>query len=345
MCSNDYMGLARKGREWFGEFIERFGVPPMTSSASRLLASDQEAYEMLENYLAEAYGREALLFNSGYHANVGLISALNIPGTLWLTDKLIHASAIDGIRMAKAEFKRWNHNDIAMLRRILEKEHDSYDRLIVVCESIYSMDGDKAPIAEICRLREQFPKMLVYVDEAHAVGCTGPKGLGECAALGLVPQVDFLVGTLGKAVASSGAFVVTTPEMKRYLVNTARSLIFSTALPPANALWSLFMLEKLAGMDAGRRRLQELSAKFKRTVEDITAMPNPSDSAIVPLITGDAAKVVEISRRLEEDGILALPIRRPTVPPGGERIRFSLHASLTDRELERIENVLREIVS
>ena len=341
LSSNDYMGLARRAPEWREEFLDRFGAAAMTASASRLLAADQEIFSRLEEYLALAYGRPALMFNSGYHANVGIVSALDIPGTLWVTDKLIHASAIDGLRMAGADFKRWKHNDTAHLRRILEQEHDRHDRLIVMCETVYSMDGDMAPLREIAAMKREFPKMMLYADEAHAVGAFSEQGLGLSEELGLTGEVDILVGTLGKACASVGAFAVTSPLIRDFLVNKARSLIFSTAIAPANAAWSLLMLEKLREMNPLREHLKRISEQFRNGIEEITGTPNPSRSAIVPLLTHDAARAVSMSQALEREGISALPIRRPTVPPGGERIRFSLNASLTGRDIDFILEKIR----
>lgn len=343
LTSNDYMGLASMAGEWLDEFMCRFPRVPMTASASRLLAGNQQIFAELEKWLTYEYGKPALLFNSGYHANVGIVSALNIPGTLWAADKLIHASVIDGLRLAGAESLRWRHNDTAHLSAILKRNHDRYDRIIVVCESVYSMDGDIAPLLEIAALKREFPKMMLYVDEAHALGVFGPRGRGICAALDMLHSVDILVGTLGKACASSGAFVIADDEFRDWLVNSSRSLIFSTALPPACAAWSLLMLEKLAVMHNEREHLAKISSRFRCGLEQITGQPNPSQSPIVPMLTGDAAKAVALSKRLESKGILALPIRRPTVPPGGERIRFSLHAGLSTEDIDRILNIIRAI--
>lgn len=340
---NDYMGLGNRGAEFAGEFRARFGNVAMTSSASRLLASDQSVFRMLEDYIENLYGNPALMFNSGYHANVGLVTALDSSGTLWATDKLIHASVIDGLRMANAHSLRWNHNDTAHLRKLIERNRGKYRRIIVVSESVYSMDGDIAPLSELVKLKKEFPEVMLYIDEAHALGCFGPRGAGLCAEMGLSAEIDILVGTLGKAGASAGAFAVVSSTMRDYLVNTARSLIFSTALPPANAAWSLLMLEKLAGMDAERRHLAFLSRKFREGIEKITGKPNLSGSAIVPLLTGSAARAVEISGELEKRGVLALPIRRPTVPEGGERIRFSLNATLTPDDISRTLRIISEI--
>lgn len=338
---NDYMGLGARSEEFMEEFRKRFPLVSMTSSASRLLATDQDVYAELERYLANAYGKPALLFNSGYHANTGTVSALNIAGTLWLTDKLIHASVIDGIKLAGAECRRWAHNDVAKLRKLVERFYDDYERLIVVCESVYSMDGDMAPIEELVALKREYPKVMLYVDEAHGLGCFGPHGLGVCEEKGVIDDIDILVGTLGKACASSGAYVVTTPLLHDFLVNNARSFIFSTALPPACAAWSLLMLEYLSGMASEREHLARISNMLREGLEEITGMPNPSRSAIVPLMIGDASMAVEVSRRLEQEGVLALPIRRPTVPEGGERIRFSLHAGLSFGDVAKILNSIK----
>jgi len=342
LSSNDYMGLARRAAEWKDEFHDRFGDIAMTASASRLLAADQIIFHQLEEYLTQAYSRPALMFNSGYHANVGLITALDIPCTLWVADKFIHASAIDGLRMAGAEFKRWKHNDTAHLRRILEQEHDRHDRLIVLCESVYSMDGDMAPLSEIVAMKREFPKMMLYVDEAHAVGVFGERGLGVAEEFGLTDEIDILVGTFGKACASVGAFAITSRLVRDFLVNKARSLIFSTAIAPVNAAWSLLMLEKLRDMNPLRSHLKRVSTLFRKGIEEITGEPNPSRSAIVPLMTHDAERAVAMSQALEREGISALPIRRPTVPPGGERIRFSLNASLTERDIALILDKIKK---
>lgn len=334
LTSNDYMWLAQRAEEWREEFRLRFPDVAMTSSASRLLASDQAIYDKLESYLSDLYGKPALLFNSGYHANTGIISALALSGTLLVTDKLIHASAIDGVRLGKADCKRFAHNNMEQLGRILEKEHSYYERLIIICESVYSMDGDLAPLEEMVALKKRYANVKLYVDEAHAIGAIGPKGAGVCASLNLCEDIDIIVGTFGKACASQGAFVALSEMLRTYLINTSRSFIFSTALPPINVAWSLLMLEKLADMDEERKRLKELSVTFRRGLEQITATSINLESAIVPLPTGNAEKAIALSKALESDGILALPIRRPTVPPGGERIRFSLTANLTDAQIK-----------
>lgn len=340
LCSNDYMGLAAKQADFIPEFLASFPHLSMSASASRLLAGEQNIYSLTERLLGELYGKSALLFNSGYHANVGIVQALNREGTLWLTDRLIHASAIDGIRLARAEFKRWHHNDAGHLRRIVESEAARRDRIVILCESVYSMDGDIAPLREIVAIKRDYPNVEIYLDEAHSFGVMGEGGLGLARQLNLVNEIDYLIGTFGKGCASVGAFVVASDSAIKYILNTARSFIFSTALPPVNVAWTKFMIETLLLMDQERFFLKNLSEYFRNGIEKISGQPNCSQSQIVPLITGDSSEAIRISNHLKEKGIIALPIRRPTVPPGGERIRFSLNANLN---VEAIDYVLEEI--
>lgn len=344
LVSNDYMGLRDYAAEMQREFMTEHGGLPLSASASRLLATDQESFESLERFLGELYGRAALLFNSGYHANVGVVGALNVPGTLFAADKMIHASAIDGLTHRDCEFVRWKHNDTASLRRILERNSRKYERIVVMAESIYSMDGDIAPLHELVELRREFPDIILYIDEAHGFGVRGERGLGLCEEAGLIDEIDIIMGTLGKAAASAGAFVITSSLLRSLFINSARSLIFSTSLSPLQAAWSELMVRELTAMSVRRAHLHEVSKRFRDGIERITGKATASCSQIVPLITGDAAKAVELSSRLEKHGILALPIRRPTVPPGGERIRFSLHAGLTEEHIDDILKIIERIL-
>ena len=212
-----------------------------------------------------------------------------------------------------------------------------------MAESVYSMDGDIAPLEELVALRREFPEIMLYIDEAHAFGVFGEKGLGVAESLGLIDETDIIVGTFGKACASSGAFVSTSATLRDYLVNAARSLIFSTAIPPVCAAWSLMMTEILEDMSDERARLAEISTEFRGIIEDITGKECVSRSQIVPLMAGDATKAVKMSHRLGEQGVIALAIRRPTVPPGGERIRFSLNAGLSDSDIHKVADIIRKL--
>lgn len=342
LVSNDYMGLAARCHEFIDEYRSRFPDAQMSASASRLLQRRQKYHTALESILDGLYGRRTLLFNSGYHANVGALSALSVPGSLVVSDKLSHASMIDGIRLGFGESARFAHNDMEMLRHILEKKHAGYRQTVIATESVFSMDGDLAPIEELIRLKHEFPGTLLYVDEAHGFGVFGKRGLGLCEELGLSDEVDILVGTFGKAAAGSGAFLATSGQLHDYFLNASRSFIFSTALPPAVMAWNRLMVEKLVDMDGERRHLHRLADWFRRELNRITLSQNISGSQIVPVFAGSADRAVALADSLRMAGIDALPIRRPTVPAGGERIRLSLSARLSEDDLRPVLCVLRD---
>ena len=344
LSSNDYMGLRFRETELKNKFADKFQSASMSSSASRLLSVDQHAMSGLENLLETLYGRPAILFNSGYHANVGIIQALAIPNTLFVGDKLIHASMIDGIRLSGTGFRRFPHNNIAALQKTIAKEAGNFDRIWILTESIFSMDGDMAPLEEIVALKNEYPNVRLYLDEAHGFGVRGDKGLGLAEELNLLSEVDILVGTLGKAAFSAGAFAMASRKMIDYMRNCTRSLIFSTALPPINAEWSRLTIEMLMAMNAERLGLKTISRTFRDALRRHGLDVPEGDSPIVPWLIGDAEKAVEYSRRLREKGILALPIRRPTVPPGGERIRFSLNAALGMEDIDRVTSQVISIL-
>ena len=344
LSSNDYLGLADSDdlrREFFDS--AEWSNLALTSSASRLLAGSQSIYTRLENTLAELYGRPALLFNSGYHANTGIVAALaGAPRTLIAADRLAHASIIDGITLSRAPFTRFRHNDLAHLERILEKECHNYDRVLVITESVFSMDGDSADIEALIDLRERFPKMLLYIDEAHAIGALGRKGLGLVADSDRAGKVDITVGTFGKACASAGAFAAVSSEVKSYLVNRARSLIFSTALPPINIAWTDYIIRRIASMDDKREHLRRLGDYLHTILAPLSPHHNIEPSHIQPLVVGDPHRAVALSERLLKHGFKVLPIRVPTVPRGTDRLRVSLSAALTINDINRFGLALHE---
>lgn len=336
LTSNDYLGLALRD-DLRDEFMAQYHsgkFPALTSSASRLLASCQLEYREFESLLAEIYGREALVFNSGYHANTGIIQAIADKRTMVIADRLVHASIIDGIRLSGARFTRFPHNDFDRLERAIEAVPDDADRILVIVESVYSMDGDRADIDRLIDIRRADGRVMLYVDEAHGVGVEGPAGLGLVAASKAPAEVDIVIGTLGKALASSGAFALTGDIVKQYLVNKARSLIFSTALPPACVAWSRFLFGKMMGMDAERATLRRHAERIADAIAAATGCRGVV-SHIQPLVIGNAAATLQRSAELLREGVKVLPIRTPTVPPGSERLRFSLSASLTDADITR----------
>ena len=349
--TNDYMGLAADATlqaKFFADPIS--ATVPLTSSAARLLAPRQIEYTNLEVFLSLLYKKRrgtdtaALIFNSGYHANTGLISSIADRDTLIVADKLVHASIIDGIVLSRAPFQRFRHNDFDHLEQIVSHKERDYKHILVIVESIYSMDGDQADMERLIALKRKYPNILLYVDEAHAFGVLGPKGLGLAAGSSSSGEIDIVVGTFGKAAASMGAFAITGIDMHDYLVNTARSFIFSTALPPLCAAWTRFTLGNLIQKDNRREYLQRLGVQLSEVLNRYTdhkVVP----SHIQPLIIGDPKKAVDLSRQLlSRYGIKALPIRKPTVPAGTERLRFSLSSAMLPRDIETLDKALGELI-
>lgn len=342
--SNDYLGLAKRRNEFAEEYHDAFGNLDFTSSASRLLARHQDIYVESEDYIGSLYEKNALLFNSGYHANVGAVSALaSLQGAVAIADKLVHASIIDGLKLSGSRFHRFPHNDMAALERLIERHAPEGSPVIIIVESIYSMDGDFAPLQELVELRRRHPGVFIYLDEAHALGVRGDRGLGLAEEMGLLPEIDLIVGTLGKALASSGAFIAASESVCEFLVNSARSFIFSTCLPPSSAAWSLLMMKKMTGMQAERARLEALSSRARRGLEAISGAPSAGRTQILPFMVGDATEAVMLSRKLRERGLNVLPIRHPTVPAGTERLRISLSAAHSESDIDLLIQALSEL--
>lgn len=339
LSSNDYLGLAndRKLRQEFRETLTTETFLP-TSSSSRLLTGNFSIYDRLEQQLADDFGTEAALtFNSGYHANTGILPAVSNTHTLILADKLVHASLIDGIRLSAAKCIRYRHNEYNQLERLLQVNHSEYERIIVVTESIFSMDGDEADLRELVRLKKQYPNVLLYVDEAHAFGVRGQRGLGCAEEQDCINDIDFLVGTFGKALASAGAYIVCRKVIREYLINKMRTFIFTTALPPVTVQWTSFMLERLAGFRQRHETLRFLSNQLREALKN-KGYDCPSTSHIVPLITGESCVAIRKAEELQRKGFYALPVRPPTVPEGTSRIRFSLTAEIRESEMEKLIN-------
>ena len=336
MSSNDYLGLASNEnlrQSFLQQYVDNF--PPFTSSSSRLLTGNFPIYTDLEQLIAQRFQREsALLFNSGYHANLGILPALTTTKSLILADKLVHASIIDGIRLSQCEFFRYRHNDYEHLKSLLEKNAGKFDRTFIVTESVFSMDGDVADLKYLVQLKKQFPDTYLYVDEAHAIGVYGKNGLGIAERANAIADIDLLVGTFGKALASMGAYVVCDKILKECLINQMRPLIFSTALPPFNVAWTHFIFAGLPQFSKERTHLEQLSAFLRQEVEHRTQIM-PSQTCIVPYILGENEATLAKAKDLQEQGYYCLPIRPPTVPKGTSRIRLSLTADMTMDEVKQ----------
>jgi 8-amino-7-oxononanoate synthase len=330
LCSNNYLGLADHPsvREAAAEAALAWGAG---AGASRLISGNMEPHQQLEERLARFKGYEsALLFGSGYLANLGAISALADRNGVVFSDELNHASIVDGCRLARAETFVYRHGDVEHLAWGLAEAGERAS--LIVTDGVFSMDGDVAPLEDLVRLARSHACRLM-VDEAHATGALGPGGRGSVAAAGLSAEVDLVVGTLGKALGSYGAYVCAGSELREYLLNTARSFIFSTALPPPVLAAALAALELL---EAEPRRVRQLSVNAAVLREGLVAKglaAGGGQSQIVPLEVGSAEQTMELCERLLERGVFAQGIRPPTVPEGTSRLRFSVMATHEQAEL------------
>lgn len=331
--SNDYLGLACR-EDLQSTFLSELKEKPLpfSSSSSRLLTGNYAVYTQLEKRMADRFGREAaLLFNSGYHANTGILPALADKQTLILADKWIHASMIDGILLSGAPFRRYRHNDYEQLERLVARYAGQYEQIIIVTESIFSMDGDTADLPRLVALKKIYKNICLYVDEAHAVGVRGKSGLGLAEESDCISDIDFLVGTFGKALASMGAYVLCNGKIRDYLINSVRPLIFSTALPPVQVAWTLFIFDKLEDFSEERKHLSSLRQLLAKALEGKGG--EISRSHIIPYIIGENTASLRKAEELQQKGFYCLPVRPPTVPEGTARIRFSLTAHLTEQEV------------
>lgn len=346
LSSNDYLGLA-DNVALKSEFLQT--LDPQTcrfsSTSSRLLTGNYPAYTRLEKRLAQLYGAEsALVFNSGYHANSGILPAVTDSRSLILADKLVHASIVDGIGLSKARCIRYRHNNYEQLERLVAENADQYERIFIVTESIFSMDGDESDLPRLVTLKRQYPQVCLYLDEAHAFGVRGQLGLGCAEEQEVVGDIDFLVGTFGKAAASMGAFVICSETMKQYLVNTMRPLIFTTALPPVNLEWTLFIVNKICDMQERREHLAQIGRRVREVLNPLNGSI-VSSSHIIPYVLGESERAVEVALRLQHEGFYLLPVRPPTVPPGTSRLRISLNAECRDSDIDRLITTLQHIQS
>lgn len=340
LSSNDYLGLSRDmqlRKEFLTWAMEEY--LPLSSTSSRLLTGNYPVYTELEEALASAYGKEsALVFNSGYHANVGILPALADKETLILADKLVHASLIDGIRLSGATYKRFRHQDYEQAEQILQASVRTYKRIILVTESIFSMDGDIADLHRLVRLKQEYPNVLLYVDEAHAIGVRGKTGLGIAEESGTLPDIDLLVGTFGKALASMGAFVACSRLLHDVLVNRMRPLIFSTALPPLQVAWTSYLFQLLPHMEERRKHLQRLSASVAQALQGKGG--EISSSHIIPYIVKDSEDCLRLAEFLQRKGFYCLAIRPPTVPQGTARLRLSITADMDEENIRPLNELL-----
>jgi 8-amino-7-oxononanoate synthase len=335
-CSNDYLGLATNPalREAVMDGVAR--AQRVGSTGSRLLAGNAREWGELEREFADFAGTEAALyFTSGYAANVGLLSAVLGRGDVVFSDASNHASLIDGARLSGAEKVVFPHGDLQALELDLHDRVSQPGRKLVVTESVFSMDGDLAPLREMAGLAKRYGAEMI-VDEAHATGVFGPKGRGRVVELGLQREIFAVVQMCGKALASAGAFVCGSGTLKNYLINRARTFLFSTALPPYFAAQIRAALSLARQADKERTRLAMISANLRAVLRANGWNTANSASQIIPVMIGDNNAAMRISAELERDGFAARAIRPPTVPEGTARLRLSLTCALQDEELLKL---------
>ena len=336
--SNDYLGLRSHPlvTESSKSFIEKYGTG---SGASRLVSGNSEAFIQLENKIAPYKRKEScLVFSSGYATNLGVIQALTNKGDLVIGDKWNHASIIDGCRLSEASFRTYPHLDLGNLENFLKEKRGNYKNVLIVTDAVFSMDGDLADLKTLCQIKENYDCWLM-VDEAHSTGVIGENGRGLTENLNLNSRVDIIMGTLSKAIGSQGGFIAGTKNLIEFLVNNARSFIYSTGLNPAacGAAYKAFdLIEKDLSF------LKKLNEN-RKLFENISGLKSPTP--IYPLILGDATKALNASEKLRQAGFFVQAIRPPTVPEGSARLRITISAGHTTQDIEKFATLLKTFLS
>lgn len=338
-CSNDYLGLSKNPQVIQGakEHVQKYGAG---STASRLITGTYDIHNDLEAKIAETFKTEAaLLFNSGYQANSTIIETITDRHALVLADKLSHNSLLQGSLSSRADLQRFNHNDLEDLEKLLKRaQKGTYSRILIVTETVFSMDGDRTDVRVIAGLAEKY-NALLFVDDAHAVGVWGEKGLG----LGYeVAGIDILLGTCGKAFGSFGAYVACSKKMRDYLVNFCPGFIYTTALPPAVIGAIDSAIDLIPKLESERKLYHEKISGVLNTLKDLGYNTGPSSTQIIPLIIGPEDECLELAEWLETQGILATAIRPPTVPKNSSRIRITLTLKHTEEHIEYLLTKLKE---
>lgn len=341
-CSNNYLGLAAHPavKEAACRAIEEYG---WGSGASRLISGTMRLHEELEKKLADFKGAEAaIVFPTGYMANVGVISSLTGSGDLVVVDKLNHASIVDGCRLSGAQIRVYPHRDVSRLERIL-KGAAKYKRRLVITDSIFSMDGDLALLDGIVKVAKRFDSW-VMVDEAHATGVLGANGRGGAELLGVEKGIDISMGTLSKALGGTGGFVTGSAALVDFLRNRARSFIYTTSPPPASCAAAIAAINMVREGPNLRVSLLEKAEKLRRGLCSLGIDTMGSQFHIVPVLVGDAGEALKLSRQLFEKGVLAPAIRPPTVRKGKSRIRLSPMATHRDEDIKYLLEAFRNVL-
>lgn len=339
-CSNDYLGLASDPRviAAAADALHRYGVG---SGASQMISGYSQQHASFEQELASFLGVErVLLFSSGYLANLGVVSALSTRHSTVFSDRLNHASLIDAAKLSAAKHQRYQHRDHQGLSRLLQKS-DATNKLIL-SDGVFSMEGSIAPLAELIALKKEHQALLL-IDDAHGLGVLGKKGLGSSEQLQVDPQdIDLLIGTFGKAFGSSGAFVAGRHDLLEYVMQKARSLIYTTAPPAALIAACAESLDIIQNEPTRRERLQHNIAYYRKQIKSLQQPSLDSISAIQSIVLGDNETVIRISQQLATAGILVLPIRPPTVPANSARLRITLSSEHSKADIDRLITALHQ---
>jgi 8-amino-7-oxononanoate synthase len=341
MCSNDYLGLSQHPglRTVAKNALDEYGCG---TGSSRLMAGSNRLHSVLERTIADFKGTEAaILLNSGYSANTGIIPAITGQDDLILSDSLNHASIIDGCRLSKATTIIYDHADIRSLESLLKNE-TGFRRTVVITEGVFSMEGDIAPLKEIVSISKAYGAWLM-VDDAHGVGVLGKSGKGTAEHHGITNGIDIQMGTLGKAIGSFGAYAAGSEQLIEYLINSARSYMFSTSLPASVCAASIAGLELIGDMNQARSRLQENCRRFIAGLKQAGIVHKNHGTPIIPIIVGDAERTLKSALRLRELGIFVTAIRPPTVPEGTSRLRFTISSSLSTEDIDTALDALSKI--
>ncbi len=334
--SNDYLNLSTN-EELAQEFVAEFSENPQfqfSSASARLLSGTTSVYRDLEKVLAELLHKDsALIFNTGYQCNLGVISTLTGRGDVIFSDKLNHASIIDGMKLSDAQFYRYKHLDYEHLEELLKKHRNEFDKALIVSESVFSMDGDVADIRKLVELKQKYNAILM-IDEAHAF-CSIDD---NCAGLSDGLDVDIVTATFGKALGSFGAFCASNKTIINFLINKARSFIFSTSIPPINIGWTKWLLtKKLDYIRHQKNKLERITIATHKYLKSID-IDTISESHIIPVVIGSDTKTVEVAEQLRNMGYFVLPIRPPTVPKNTSRLRLSLTSDIEFSDIKSVIN-------
>lgn len=340
--SNDYLGLANDERiaAAFQDGIRKWGTG---SGASHLISGHTAAHHALEEELADFVGRpRALLYGSGYAANVGVINALLSVGDRVFEDRLNHASLLDGGWISRADFEWFEHRNVAQLRCLLNEHRDRRCRRLIVSDGVFSMDGDHAPLPELVATARETDSWL-QIDDAHGIGVVGKHGVGTVSSGNYsTADVQVLIGTLGKAFGTAGAFVAGEEALIETLIQRSRNYIFTTAMPAALAVATSRSLEIVRAEDWRRQKINALVARYQAGLQAMNLPIAESEYAIQPLILGDTDRTLSVAQRLEEQGCFVVPIRPPTVPIGTSRLRVTITAAHSEADIDRLLDALQQ---